>query len=105
MALMMTKLAQGSISDDQVTRLAAKHAQTMQQRERAWRAEIAKHKQELKRDYQEYVLLLYQSFFCAIFSLLSLIIAVSLGLILVNITNQILRSSAYLFSLFLFCFV
>eukprot|EP00037_Helgoeca_nana_P025739 m.285168 g.285168 ORF g.285168 m.285168 type:complete len:589 (-) comp27030_c0_seq5:177-1943(-) len=49
------KLSQGAVSDDQVTRLAAKNAQTMQGRARVWRSEIAKHKLELRRDYQEYV--------------------------------------------------
>jgi hypothetical protein len=51
----MQKLSQGAVSDDQVTRLAAKNAQTMQGRARVWRSEIAKHKLELRRDYQEYV--------------------------------------------------
>lgn len=51
----MTKMSQGQVGEEEVNRLAAKHAQAMQGRERVWKSEIAKHKQELRRDYQEYV--------------------------------------------------
>jgi len=57
----MAKIAKGTVGDDAVTRLAAKHAQEMQGRERVWRSEITKHKQELRRDYQEYVQQLWKA--------------------------------------------
>eukprot|EP00038_Savillea_parva_P024466 m.44059 g.44059 ORF g.44059 m.44059 type:complete len:600 (-) comp6485_c0_seq1:394-2193(-) len=61
MEKMMQKMSQGAVGEDQITRLAAKNAQTMQARQRAWRSEITRHKQELRRDYQDYVRQLWKA--------------------------------------------